>query len=357
MPRKRRPPDSWADDLFSALPESFVEFGLSLQSWPAQEKFPVNHVRAHMRDVVAEDLHASDTPMLIAGYSSIAALVDLVADWRRRRGDRPGSVRLLLGSEPFPSRRAHFASAQEEFTEEVRGYWLERSISVRLSAKVIRVIEELDAGTLRVRVIPGPPHLHAKVYVGDSAATVGSSNYTDYGLARQLEANARFERSAEPERYDELVMVAENYWSRASLWDRFRLTASRCVRLPHFRAAPLSGDAGSVWRNRGQVGPWSGSGYCRTSRSIEVELWQPGSPMSSPSRSGQVREQGVEGQFLLDAYVAARHGIRQARVPRGRDGFPGEPGQPRRGMRGRCRCRGGLVSVPVVPPRLPVGLS
>jgi hypothetical protein len=224
MPRKRRPPDGWGDDLFSALPESFVEVGLALQSWPAQEKFPVNHARAHVRDVVGEDLHASDAPMLIAGYSSIAALVDLVADWRRRRGDRPGNVRLLFGYEPFPSQRAHFASAQEEFTEEVRGYWLERSISVRLSAKVIRVIEELDAGALQVRVIPGPPHLHAKVYVGDSAATVGSSNYTDYGLARQLEANARFERSAEPERYGELVMVAENFWSRAFPWEReFRL--------------------------------------------------------------------------------------------------------------------------------------
>jgi hypothetical protein len=52
---------------------------------------------------------------------------------------------------------------------------------------------------------------------------VGSSNYTDYGLARQLEANARFERSGEPERYHELVMVAENLWSCGFPWeDEFR---------------------------------------------------------------------------------------------------------------------------------------
>lgn len=119
-------------------------------------------------------------------------------------------VRLLLGTEPFPSRRTYFGSAYEQFTEEVREYWLEYSVSVRLSGKVIRVIEELNAGSLQVRAIPGPPHLHAKVYLGDSAASVGSSNYTEYGLARQLEANARFGKADEPERYAELAMVAGN---------------------------------------------------------------------------------------------------------------------------------------------------
>lgn len=111
--------------------------------------------------------------MLIAGYSSIAALVDFVACWRQASGGRPGTVRLLLGSEPFPSQRAHFMSPQEQVTEEVRGYWLEHPVSVRLPAKVIRTIAELDAGSLEVRVIPGLQRLHAKIYVGQQAATVG----------------------------------------------------------------------------------------------------------------------------------------------------------------------------------------
>jgi hypothetical protein len=113
------------------------------------------------------DLKTSDVPLLIAGYSSIAALVELVADWRHARGGQPGEVRLLLGSEPFPSQRTRFGSPQEQFTEEVREYWLERSVSLHLSAKVIRTLQELDAGSLQVRVIPGPPRLHAKMYVGD----------------------------------------------------------------------------------------------------------------------------------------------------------------------------------------------
>jgi SNF2-related domain/Helicase conserved C-terminal domain len=218
VPRIRKPPVG-QNDLFSSDPEILVGPGLAAMSWPPQERFPVNHPRAHVRDVLADDLLASSAPLLIAGYSSIAELVELVAGWRRARGDPPGTVRLLLGSEPFPSRRTYFGSAVEAFTDEVRGYWLEHSVSVRLSAKVIRALEVLDAGLLQVKVIPGPPHLHAKVYVGDGAATVGSSNFTGYGLARQLEANARFEKADDPARYGELAGIAENLWSSGLTWD------------------------------------------------------------------------------------------------------------------------------------------
>jgi superfamily II DNA or RNA helicase len=215
----RRSNQALGDDLFSVDEASYIEFGLSTLDWPEQSRFPVNLPRRHVRDVVDADLRLSDTPLLVAGYSSIAALIELVAAWRLARGDRPGSIRLLLGSEPFPSQRAHFASAREEFTEEVRGYWLERSVSVRLSAKVIRTIEELDRGSLQVRVIPGPPALHAKIYLADSVATVGSSNFTDFGMAHQLEANARFEAATEPERFRELTTIANNFWTKGIAWD------------------------------------------------------------------------------------------------------------------------------------------
>lgn len=211
------------DDLFSLDPASYVQFGLSRCDWPDQTRFPVNHSRTHVRDVVEPDLVSSDDALLVAGYSSVGALIDLVARWGRERGDRQGQVRLLLGSEPFPSQRASFGSGEETFTEDVRGYWLAHGVSVSQSAKVIRALEQLDNGSLSVRIIPGPPPLHAKIYVGDTAATVGSSNYTDYGMARQLEANARFERLADPARFSELKTIGENLWSHGRPWeDEFR---------------------------------------------------------------------------------------------------------------------------------------
>jgi superfamily II DNA or RNA helicase len=54
--------------------------------------------------------------------------------------------------------------------------------------------------------------LHAKIYLGDDAATVGSSNFTANGLGSQLEANARFSAGKEAMRYRELRNIAENFW-------------------------------------------------------------------------------------------------------------------------------------------------
>ena len=103
----------------------------------------------------------------------------------------------MLGAEPFTTSRHTFRSDRKEFTDEARQYWLEeRGVSLRLSAKVLQAIKVLEAGTLKARFVHGVNRLHAKVFVGAVAATVGSSNFTGYGLSHQFEANARFELPA-----------------------------------------------------------------------------------------------------------------------------------------------------------------
>ena len=172
-----------------------------------------------MRGEVWHDLASSEHPLIVAGYSSIDQLVDFVADWCQRGAK--GQVRVLLGAEPYPSSKRDFSSKRASFTEEVQRYWLEeRGISLRLSAKVVRTIEALKAGQLIVRSLQGGNRLHAKVYVGDQAATSGSSNFTLSGLSDQLEVNSRFTRAADPTRYDELARIADNYWSVSTDWTR-----------------------------------------------------------------------------------------------------------------------------------------
>lgn len=216
--RSRAQPGQLNEDLFSIDPDTYITYGLAASSWPDQHRFPVNVGRTHVADVVRTDLLSSLSPLVVAGYSSLAALVELVAGWSFEQ-QHQGTLRLLLGSEPFASRRPHFTSAREEFTDEVREYWLEQSVSVRLSAKVIRTIEALDSGRLQARAIPGPPALHAKIYLGDNAGTVGSSNYTDFGLLHQLEANARFDAKLDASRFQDLVRVGENYWLHGVPWE------------------------------------------------------------------------------------------------------------------------------------------
>ncbi len=205
-------------DLFSVDPSSHTVHRMDTLLWPEQERGPVNRASARVRSQVWADLIGSPDPLIVAGYSAIAQLVDFVSAWRTSH--RRGTTRVLLGAEPFPTTRRSFGSAQAVFTEEVRRYWLEeRSVSLRLSAKIIQAIEAAKDGRIRARFIHGEALLHAKIYLGVDAATVGSSNFTDAGLSHQLEANARFTQNDEPERYAELATVANNLWQLGQPWD------------------------------------------------------------------------------------------------------------------------------------------
>ncbi|SDI90963.1 PLD-like domain-containing protein [Frankineae bacterium MT45] len=147
---------------------------------------------------------------MVAGFASIAKIIEFVAD---STAPRPRHVRVLLGTEPFATERRAFGSPAESFTKDVRRYWVEeRGISLRLSAKIVQTLQALDEQWFEVRFVPGSERLHAKIYIGDHAATVGSSNFTEAGLRRNFEANSRFAAENDPKRFADLKHVAENYW-------------------------------------------------------------------------------------------------------------------------------------------------
>lgn len=180
-----------------------------VQDWPSASRFPLNVNGQHVRDQVIADLRGSREPLIVAGYASLDKLIDFIADC-----PEDTQLRLLLGFEPFPSRQETFRVRGYSFPKEVENYWLGRNISLLLSAKLIRCIELLERGQVQARYLAGANRrLHAKIYVGDRAATVGSSNFTAPGLNSQWEANARFDAITEPKRYTELKSIAENYWS------------------------------------------------------------------------------------------------------------------------------------------------
>jgi hypothetical protein len=217
-PRRNRPSAHPPADLFSIDPTAYLPMSLASRPWPDAARFPVNHAGGHVRQQVWGDLVGSSAPVVVAGFSSIGELIDLAAAWGYRQ--HGGSLRVLLGSEPFATERSSFASSEAAFTDEVRRYWLEEEgISLRSSAKVVQAIELLDSGRLLVSFVHGRTRLHAKLYIGAEAGTVGSSNFTSAGLGDQIEANARFERATDQSRYDELVQVAENLWSVGTSWD------------------------------------------------------------------------------------------------------------------------------------------
>lgn len=220
--RRQRTPFTPPADLFSVDPSAFLPMVLAARSWPDPARFPVNHSGARVRQQVWGDLLGSVDPLAIAGFSSIGELIDLIAAWGNRQPS--GTLRVLLGTEPFATERSNFATTEAAFTDEVRKYWLEeQGISLRSSAKVLQALDLLANGRLQIRFVHGQTRLHAKIYVGENAATVGSSNFTGAGLGNQIEGNARFELLDDAARYAELVQVAENLWSVGTEWnDQFR---------------------------------------------------------------------------------------------------------------------------------------
>lgn len=245
--------------------------------WPPNDEFPFNRAGSQVRAVVREDLLTSPHPLVIAGYSSIAELVELVADWEERGHE--GVVRVLLGAEPFPSERYAFSAPDAAFTEEVRAFWAARGISLRLSAKVLVAIDALDRGRLSARFIHGGATLHAKAYVGGTAATVGSSNFTHAGLVTQLEVNARFTAAAEPTRYNGVVDIAENLWDRGQPWDhQLRRLLEDLLRMATWQEALVRACSDLLegeWASRYLDAPGAGGGALWPSQrsGIAQALW------------------------------------------------------------------------------------
>lgn len=232
--RRRRSADLQAD-LFSTASDPQLGPMLAGLDWPDLSGFPVNHPGSSVSSPVWGDLTSSEDPLVVAGFASIGKIIELTADVASRHSTP--RLRVLLGTEPFSSQRVTFGSTDASFDDEVRRYWFEQGVSLLLSAKIVVAIQAIDDGWLEVHFLPGRTRLHAKIYLGDDAVTVGSSNFTDAGLSRQYEANVRFERADDKARYADARLVAENYWSVSRSWSEFRNLLHEMLRFVSWREA------------------------------------------------------------------------------------------------------------------------
>ena len=180
------------------------------QTWPDASRFPLNLVgEGTVAGVVEKDLAGCADALVVAGYAGLGRLVSFLGK-QSLSADQP--FRLLLGAEPYPTARSDFSMRGRDLPDEVRAFWLSRGVSLRLSGMLLQVIEDLRRGAIRARYMPRHRGiLHAKIYCADDIATLGSSNFSDAGLTRNLEANARF-GPRDGKRAGELRRMAENYW-------------------------------------------------------------------------------------------------------------------------------------------------
>lgn len=121
-------------DIFSQPSYTDIRYRLAqLGRWPDQSRFPLNLIDRSVRDQVLQDLKASSRPLIVTGFASLDRIIDLLADVGSREDVR---LRLLLGNEPFESRKKSFVLDGQSFPNEVREYWLKKRISLYLSAQL-----------------------------------------------------------------------------------------------------------------------------------------------------------------------------------------------------------------------------
>lgn len=176
---------------------------------PAQSRMPLNEGEREVHSVLFQDICNQWDSLVVTGYSGLEQLIQLIT----ARGEQPAPLRIILGSEPVANHKQKFSLNGNDFSAEIRRYWLERGISLVLCGQVLRCIELVRTGCVRVRYSTGIRRLHAKVYSSVGAITLGSSNFTSPGLHTQHEANVRF-TSGERGRFDDARRVAECFWSQ-----------------------------------------------------------------------------------------------------------------------------------------------
>ncbi len=204
MEKKEQP------DLFAAVPGPDSP-PVRLDGWPNHERFPFNFGGLTVDRLITEDLLSAADPLVITGFSSLDRIVSFLGEVSGREG--PATVRIMLGSEPVASTTRDRVIRDYPFPREVEDYWLERGFSVRLGTQVLQAIELIRTGRVKVRYLDETyRRLHAKIYAADRAVTLGSSNFSEAGLRRQLEVNARFTREGDRRRYREARALAEEIW-------------------------------------------------------------------------------------------------------------------------------------------------
>jgi len=180
-------------------------------SFPEITRIPHNYARNTVDSVLKIDLQHEKEPFIVTGYTSLLRVVKLIASL----GDDQ-DLRLLIGNEPFPITNAPMSLAPVTFPEEVQKYWLKKRISLLQYPEVFIALEKIRMGQVDAAYLEIPGRMmHAKMVVTNEVAMLGSSNFSNAGLTRNIEANVRFKKAEEEERYTEIAEYADALFSLA----------------------------------------------------------------------------------------------------------------------------------------------
>ncbi|MFN0293121.1 phospholipase D family protein [Pedobacter helvus] len=165
-----------------------------------------------VESVVYPDIEASTEYIIVTGFTSLSNLIDLFGskDFSNNK-----IVKILIGFEPNIKGRKRYQRLGLD--KEIKDYWLKTGLSIMQGGAVMHLIEKINKGLIEFRF---RDKLHAKIYVGDHYAILGSSNFSRNGLNTQEEANIRVKNSdenhQERNQYKDIKLIAESYYEESN---------------------------------------------------------------------------------------------------------------------------------------------
>jgi superfamily II DNA or RNA helicase/HKD family nuclease len=195
------------------LPVNQLQTSLDFESprWPDHNSFPLNKKtgRNTVEDVIYHDIELSTDYIIVTGFTSLSNLVDYFGSIKFKQLE---NVRILIGFEPNIRGRRKYQAIKLD--KEIKEYWVKKGLSIMSGGAIIRLIQKIDEGKVTFKY---RDKLHAKLYVGDTFAVLGSSNFSKNGLTTQEEANIRVSREDQNEQfqYNAIKLIAESYYEEA----------------------------------------------------------------------------------------------------------------------------------------------
>lgn len=185
-----------------------IQINFDTHRWPEQEHFPLN-LAAHKRTVqsiVYEDISQSEEYLILTGFTSLSNLIDFFGS---QEFEMLKKVRILIGFEPNMRGRKKYPIVKLD--KEIKEYWIKKGLSVMLGGAVMNLIEKINRKEIQFKF---KDRLHAKLFVGDNYAVLGSSNFSKNGLNDQDEANIRVCKNDDHEQkqYNDIKLIGESYW-------------------------------------------------------------------------------------------------------------------------------------------------
>ncbi|MGB5931293.1 MAG: SNF2-related protein [Cyclobacteriaceae bacterium] len=175
--------------------------------WPSHENFPLNinkGIDRNVKSILESDIDESKDYIIITGFTSLSTLIDyfskLVVENKK--------IKVALGWKPLAKGRKTYPIA--EMKNEVKNFWLKERYSIILSGAIGVLIKKIEDEEITFKFLN---KLHAKLYVGDTHAILGSSNFSRMGLVMQHEANIRVNKYTESDQYIGIRDIAEKFYN------------------------------------------------------------------------------------------------------------------------------------------------